>query len=105
MAKPRWMTLLAALLLLLTATSILSHFVADAVCGVTAVADGVVCADGRSDANSSVPDTSNLHSSFTLPLFFAPFALSPLTAILMAFTLVYLTYSLAPSPPPPRPLS
>ncbi|VAW43453.1 hypothetical protein MNBD_CHLOROFLEXI01-4850 [hydrothermal vent metagenome] len=104
MGRPRWMTLLAVLVMI----SFLGHFVADAVCVVLDGAAGEICADGnksngRSDTTS--PVAADLHGSFDVPS-----SLSTVSPLALAFsqataTLTYHLYSPPPSSPPPKPLS
>ncbi len=108
MAKPRRLTLLITLVLLLTAATILGHFVADVVCVALGAADDYECAagqviDGRPDSTS--PITAELHDNFNLPSEFPTLSLIPLTFILAVDTLAYVPYSPPPFPPPPKLLS
>jgi len=105
MAKPRRLTLPITLLLLLTAASILGHFVADVVCVALDTAADYECTtgqliDGRPDSASS--GTAELHTNFNLPSDLPALSLIPLIFILTVVTLAYWPYSLPPSPPPPK---
>ncbi len=105
MAKPRRLKLLVTLVILITATSVVGHFAADAICVARDAGGGAECtsgnvADGRS--GSASPVTADLHGSFNLPSDLP--ALSPiaLAFVLVIITLTHLPYFLAPSPPPPK---
>jgi hypothetical protein len=108
MGKPRWVTLLVTLTLLVTATSIVGHFANDAICVVLDAGGEYECAmgqvsNGRSDSVS--PIISDLHSSFDLPSALPALSLIVLAFVLVAITLTYPPYFFAPSPPPPKPRS
>jgi hypothetical protein len=107
MAKPRQLTLLATLALLITTASIVGHFVNDTLrtvpntvndeCAATQVSDGC--------SNAISPLTADLHSNFNLPSNPPPLSLIALAFILAVATLIYLPYSPAPASPPPKLLS
>lgn len=108
MAKPRRLTLLVTLTLLITTASIVGHFAADAICVARGAAGGADCKDGNVTGgrpDSASPVTADLHGSFNLPSDLP--ALSPiaLAFVLVAITLTYLPYFPALSSPPPKLLS
>jgi hypothetical protein len=108
MAKPRWLTLLVTLTILITTAGIVGHFVNDAMCVVLDTAGVTECAagqltDGRPDSASRL--TADLHGSFNLPSDLPVLSMITLAFILAAISLTYLPYSPAPSPPPPKLLS
>ena len=102
MANSRRLTWLVTLTLLFTTLSIVGHFATDAVCAVLDATDGADCTSGELGNNSTTPTANDLHSSFSLPTTIPTLPLITLTFALALIVFVSLTYSPAPSFPPPK---
>ncbi len=101
MNHTRFHRLLVILILAVTAVSLLSHYVTDAVCLTTGPNNTTLCNDAP--ASQSIPTPSEtLHAGYDVPPLTAVTLLAAFTFSLITLQYTAVSFSPAPLSPPPK---